>query len=115
MTSTPTPVFGLTPAAAARINALTAGGEFAGKMLRLSINPGGCSGFEYAYEFIAAPTPDDEVFEKDGARLVVDATSLDLLRGAQLDFESGLMGSMFVVKNPNATSGCGCGNSFGVS
>ena len=105
----------ISDSAAARINALTATGEFAGQMLRLAVNPGGCSGFEYAYSFTTTTNPDDKVFENAGARLVVDDVSLGLLAGTVLDYESNLMGAQFSVKNPNATSGCGCGNSFGIA
>jgi iron-sulfur cluster assembly accessory protein len=101
-------------AAAARINALTASGEHAGQMLRIAINPGGCSGFEYAFSFTPAANADDTLVENAGARVVIDETSLALLNGAMLDYETNLIGAHFAIKNPNATSGCGCGNSFGV-
>lgn len=102
----------LSETAAQRINTLTSKGEFAGQMLRLAVNPGGCSGFEYAFSFDTTTKPDDAVFEKDGAKLVVDQVSLQLLDGSTLNYIDNLMGAMFVVENPNAASGCGCGNSF---
>jgi iron-sulfur cluster insertion protein len=105
----------ISDSAAVRIKALTASGEFAGQMLRLTVNPGGCSGFEYAYSFTSTTQDDDKIFENNGARLVVDAASLQLLGGAVLDYETNLMGAHFAIKNPNATSGCGCGNSFGIA
>ena len=94
--------------------ALTASGDYAGQVLRVAINPGGCSGFEYTFSFTPSTNTDDKVFEANGARVVVDETSLELLTGATLDFKTSLMGSHFAITNPNATSGCGCGNSFGV-
>jgi iron-sulfur cluster insertion protein len=81
--------------------------------LRLSVQGGGCSGFQYSYDFDTAPTsPTDFVLEKDGAILVVDDVSIELLNGSMLDYVESLAGASFEIKNPNATSGCGCGNSF---
>lgn len=104
----------LTDSAAARINALTASGEHAGHALRLAVDPGGCSGFEYKFSFTQAATDEDRTFTHNNARLVVDGVSLGLLGGATLDYTETLMGSHFKIINPNATSGCGCGNSFGI-
>ncbi|TWB18520.1 iron-sulfur cluster insertion protein [Nitrospirillum amazonense] len=81
-------------------------------MMRLSVSGGGCSGFQYGFSFDATTHDDDHVFERDGARLVVDDTSLDLLAGAEVDFVEELAGSYFKVTNPNASSSCGCGQSF---
>lgn len=86
----------------------------AGLMLRLSVSGGGCAGFQYGFSFDEATTADDIVFEKNGVKVVVDETSLDLLGGATLDFVEDLMGASFQVRNPNATSSCGCGSSFAV-
>lgn len=102
----------LSETAVARIHALTDTGDFAGQMLRLAVNPGGCSGFEYAFSFDTKTNDDDIVFEKNGAKLVIDTASHDLLDGSTLNYIDNLMGAMFVVENPNAASGCGCGNSF---
>lgn len=102
----------ISDSAANRINALTASGDYQGQLLRLAVNPGGCSGFEYAFSFDTAVLTSDHVFEHAGARMVVDQASLDLLNGCTLNYKDDLMGAMFVVENPNATSGCGCGNSF---
>ena len=104
----------LTDSAAARINSLTSTPEFAGQLLRLTVDAGGCSGFEYHYAFAPAPEVGDEVFENAGARLAIDQTSLQLLDGATLDYEISLMGAQFKIVNPNAVAGCGCGNSFAV-
>lgn len=104
----------ISDSAAARINALTAEGEFKGQMLRLTVNPGGCAGFEYAFSFDTKTGADDKTFSHAGATLVVDSASYDLLQGSVLNYIDNLMGAMFVVENPQAQSGCGCGNSFSV-
>ncbi len=103
----------LTPAAAARVAAIA---ERQGKpaILRLSVEGGGCSGFQYKFGLADAPQAGDTIAETNGARLVVDDMSLDLVRGAQVDFVDNLGGAHFAVTNPNAASGCGCGTSFSV-
>lgn len=103
----------LTPAAAARVAAIA---ERQGKpaMLRLAVEGGGCSGFQYRFGLAEGVEPDDTVAETDGVQLVVDAMSLDLIRGAHVDFVDSLGGAAFRVDNPNAASGCGCGSSFSV-
>ena len=83
-------------------------------MLRLSIDAGGCSGFQYSFGFSEETNDDDHVFENHGVKLVVDDVSLDLIDGAEIDFVEQMVGSAFQVKNPNAESGCGCGSSFSV-
>ncbi len=80
--------------------------------LRLTVSGGGCSGFQYAFAFDPAVNDDDHVFTRDGVDLVVDDVSLDLIAGAEVDFVEDLMGASFQIRNPNATSSCGCGNSF---
>ncbi|WP_114391665.1 iron-sulfur cluster insertion protein ErpA [Oleisolibacter albus] len=107
-------IVGLSASAAARVRTLAAQEGNPGLMLRLSVSGGGCSGFQYHYDFDAARQADDHVFERDGARLVVDDTSLDLLAGAEVDFVEDLMGSYFKINNPNASSSCGCGSSFAI-
>ena len=83
--------------------------------LRVSVLAGGCSGFQYRFALDdGAIQPDDLVIENAGARVLVDSASLDLLAGARLDYTDELMGSHFTVKNPVATSACGCGTSFSV-
>ncbi len=82
--------------------------------LRVAVLAGGCSGFQYKFELDEAVQPDDLVVERGPARVVVDPVSMDLLAGAQLDYTDELMGSHFTVRNPNATSACGCGTSFSV-
>ena len=83
-------------------------------ILRLSVDGGGCAGFTYQFE-LAEPAEGDTVAETDGATLVVDPVSLDLVRGSAVDFVEDLGGAAFRVTNPNAASGCGCGSSFGLS
>lgn len=103
----------LTPAAAARVAAIAAR-QNKPAILRLSVEGGGCSGFQYRFGFADAPEPADLVAETDGVRLVVDDISLDLVRGASVDYVEALGGASFKVENPNAASGCGCGTSFSV-
>jgi len=83
--------------------------------LRVFVTGGGCSGFQYGFSFDNATQPDDHMFERNGVKMVIDDTSLDLLSGAEVDFVEDLVGSSFQVKNPNATSSCGCGSSFAVA
>ena len=83
-------------------------------MLRLSVSGGGCSGFSYGFSLDDKQGDDDHLFQDHGVTLVVDDTSLDLLAGSTVDFVEDLVGSAFSIKNPNATSTCGCGSSFSV-
>lgn len=103
----------LSAAAAARVAAI-AGKQGKPAILRLSVEGGGCSGFQYRFGFADEVEGDDSVVETDGVRLVVDPVSLDLVRGATVDFVETLGGAAFKVENPNAQSGCGCGSSFSV-
>ena len=82
--------------------------------LRVAVLAGGCSGFQYKFELDEAAQPDDLVIERGAARVLVDPASMDLLAGSELDYTDALMGAHFTVKNPNATSACGCGTSFSV-
>jgi len=107
------PDIALTPAAAARVAAIAAK-QSKPAILRLSVEGGGCSGFQYKFGFADAVEADDTVAELGGVQLVVDSVSLDLVRGAQVDFVDSLGGAHFNVINPNAASGCGCGTSFSV-
>ena len=86
----------------------------AGLMLRLSVSGGGCSGFQYGFSFDKSQQQDDRIFERNGVKVVIDDTSLELLAGAEIDFVEDLVGASFQIKNPNASSSCGCGNSFSV-
>ena len=83
-------------------------------MLRLSVSGGGCSGFQYGFSFDKSQQQDDRVFERNGVKVVIDDTSLELLAGAEIDFVEDLVGASFQIRNPNASSSCGCGNSFSV-
>ena len=83
-------------------------------VLRILVKGGGCSGFQYVFDIEKAFAADDFVVSRDGATVVVDPTSLELIRGSELDFVDDLMGQSFRVKNPNATASCGCGTSFSV-
>jgi iron-sulfur cluster assembly accessory protein len=103
----------VTDRAARRINAILAR-EPEGSMLRLSVNGGGCSGFQYDFGFDTIPGSDDLVIEKDGVRVLVDAVSLPFVAGSVLDFVDDLMGQSFRVQNPNAKAACGCGTSFSI-
>ena len=102
----------LSARAAKRIQALLESEGKAGHRLRLAVSGGGCQGFQYNFSFDDARNADDVVFSRDGAEMVVDETSLDLLAGSEVDFVEDLIGSYFAVKNPNAKSSCGCGSSF---
>ena len=83
--------------------------------LRISVEGGGCSGFSYNYDLVdEQPAQDDQVFERDGARIYVDSLSLVYMGGSKIDFIDNLMGQAFQIENPNAVASCGCGTSFSV-
>lgn len=103
----------LSAAAAARIKSVVAE-EPPGAGLRVAVEGGGCSGFQYEIGVAPAANGDDLVIERDGARLFVDPVSLPFLLGSEVDWVEELIGASFKVKNPNATSSCGCGVSFSV-
>ncbi len=103
----------LSPSAASRVAAIaTKQGKPA--MLRLSVEGGGCAGFQYRFGLADEVETDDIAVTQDGVTLVVDPVSLDLVRGSVVDFVESLGGAAFQVTNPNAASGCGCGTSFSV-
>src|SRR5438045_7424877 len=104
----------ITDSAARRIAALKQQEEAEGAFLRIAVSGGGCSGFQYGLSFDEQRNPDDFVFERDGVQVIIDDVSLDLLNGAEVDFVEDLMGASFQIKNPNAASSCGCGNSFSI-
>lgn len=83
-----------------------------GLKLRVFVTGGGCSGFQYGFTFDESTNEDDTVLEKNGVTLLVDPMSYQYLVGAEIDYQEGLDGAQFVIKNPNATSTCGCGSSF---
>ena len=105
--------FDVTPNAAKRIAFLTSK-ETKPVMMRIAVLNNNCSNFQYNFSFENARQDDDLVIERDGAAVLVDSTSLELLKGSELDYVEEMVGSSFQVKNPNATSSCGCGNSFSV-
>ena len=80
--------------------------------LRVFVTGGGCSGFQYGFTFDEVQNEDDTVMEKNGVQLLVDPMSYQYLIGAEIDYSEGLEGAQFVIKNPNATTTCGCGSSF---
>jgi iron-sulfur cluster insertion protein len=106
---------GLSGAAARRIAELRRQNGNDGLMLRVAVSGGGCSGFQYGFSFDDAVAEEDRIFERDGVRVVVDEVSLDLLAGAEIDYVDELIGASFQVRNPNASSSCGCGNSFSIA
>ena len=85
-----------------------------GTMLRVSVEGGGCSGFQYKFDVERTRADDDLVIARDGAVVVVDPASVPFLAGSEVDFVDDLMGASFRVNNPNATASCGCGSSFAV-
>ncbi|HXW70020.1 MAG TPA: iron-sulfur cluster assembly accessory protein [Methylocella sp.] len=103
----------LTERAARRIAEILRG-EPPGSSLRVGVDGGGCSGFTYTYNLTTESAAGDLVVERDGARVVIDPISLDILRGSKIDFVDDLMGRMFKIDNPAATASCGCGSSFAI-
>ena len=83
-------------------------------LMRVSVEGGGCSGFQYRFELVQDGAPDDLIIERDGARVVVDPISLGFVRGAEIDFVDELIGASFKINNPNVTASCGCGTSFSI-
>jgi iron-sulfur cluster insertion protein len=104
----------LTERAARRIAELKVMENTPAAFLRLAVSGGGCSGFQYGFSFDDERRDDDVVFQRADVQVVIDEVSLELLKGAEIDFVEDLMGAYFQVKNPNAATSCGCGNSFSV-
>ena len=103
----------LSPSAAKRILALSVS-EGRPLMLRVAVEGGGCSGFQYQFDLVGQAEADDLKIERDGAAALVDVISLALLKGSEIDFVDELAGAEFRVRNPNAKSSCGCGVSFSI-
>jgi iron-sulfur cluster insertion protein len=103
-----------TTQAAAKVADLIAQEDTPGLMLRVYIQGGGCSGFQYGFTFDETVQDGDTEIVTDGVKLLVDPMSLQYLMGAEIDYTEGLQGAQFVIRNPNATTTCGCGSSFGV-
>jgi iron-sulfur cluster insertion protein len=106
------PALTISASAARRLNTVLAEGP--GAALRISVKGGGCSGFQYEFGVDESRAEDDYVVTRDGATVVVDPISLEMMKGSELDFVDDLMGRAFKVKNPNAVASCGCGVSFTV-
>jgi iron-sulfur cluster assembly accessory protein len=87
-------------------------GEPAGTMLRVSVEGGGCSGFQYKFDMERAKADDDLVLNRDSATVLIDPVSVGFMAGSEIDFVEDLIGAAFKVKNPNVTASCGCGTSF---
>lgn len=104
----------VTDGAARRIAQLAAAEGKPGVMLRVTVSGGGCSGFKYGFDLDDKTNDDDRLFRNGDATVVVDEVSLDLLKNAHIDYVEDLVGSYFAIKNPNASSTCGCGSSFSV-
>jgi iron-sulfur cluster insertion protein len=103
-----------TPAAAAKVAELIQDEGNPGLMLRVYIQGGGCSGFQYGFTFDEAVHEGDAEVVTDGVKLLIDPMSMQYLSGAEIDYTEGLQGAQFVIRNPNASTTCGCGSSFSV-
>lgn len=101
-----------TESAASKVKELIVEEGNADLKLRVFVTGGGCSGFQYGFTFDEVTNDDDTVMEKNGVTLLIDPMSFQYLSGAEIDYQEGLEGAQFVIKNPNATSTCGCGSSF---
>ncbi len=109
----PAPIL-FTDAAAAKVADLVAEEGNPELKLRVFVQGGGCSGFQYGFTFDEVANEDDTQMQKNGVTLLIDAMSLQYLTGAEIDYKDDLQGAQFVIKNPNATTTCGCGSSFSV-
>lgn len=114
MTAQTSSPISLSESAARRVSFLVEKEGKPGLMLRVTVSGGGCSGFQYGFSFDERQNPDDIIVESGGARVVVDTLSLMYLTGSEIDFVEDLAGAAFAIRNPNATSSCGCGTSFAV-
>lgn len=104
----------ITESAVKRLSTLLKDEEDKNTKLRIYITGGGCSGFQYGFTFDSNKSDDDLIIEKESVSIIVDPMSMQYLIGSVLDFQEGLEGSRFVIKNPNAKTTCGCGSSFGI-
>ena len=103
----------LSERAAKRINELLSE-DAAASLFRVSVEGGGCSGFQYKFELVSDTAPDDILIERDGATVAIDPVSADFVKGSEIDFVEELIGAQFKIHNPNATASCGCGTSFSI-
>jgi iron-sulfur cluster assembly accessory protein len=113
MDNAPTTEFKVTERAARQIGAIL-GREPPGTMLRVSVEGGGCSGFQYKFDMERDQAADDVAITRDGATVLIDRTSLGYLAGSEIDFVDDLIGASFRINNPQATASCGCGTSFSI-
>ncbi len=104
----------LTDSAISQLNALITSKANPELRFRVYVQGGGCSGFQYGFQFEEEAATDDMEFDRNGVKLVIDPLSLQYLSGAEVDFIDDLMGTRFIVNNPNASTTCGCGASFGI-
>ena len=105
---------GITRSAALKVRELIIADGGGDKALRVYVQGGGCSGFQYGFEFADAPENDDMVVENLGVRMVIDPMSFQYLMGSEVDYKEDLQGARFTIANPNASTTCGCGSSFGI-
>ena len=110
----PAPAVELSASAARRIAEVLGQDEHRGMALRISVSGGGCSGFQYGFNLDDARQMGDLVIERDGATVLIDDVSLDLLKGSIIDYVEDMIGASFAIRNPVAKTSCGCGNSFSV-
>jgi len=103
----------LSSSAAEQINAIMLKSND-GPYLRVAVEGGGCSGFQYKFDFASTPEDDDIVIERDGAQVLIDTVSLEFLSGSEIHYAKELIGSAFKIRNPNAVAACGCGTSFSI-
>ena len=108
-----TPNINMSASAAQQINAIMAK-QAEPTFLRVAVDGGGCSGFQYRFEFATAPNDDDLIIERDGAKILIDEISQEFLKDSEIDYVNELIGSAFKIHNPNATASCGCGTSFSI-
>ena len=111
-TTTPSTTVTLTERAAKRIREIASQEKGAHPALRVSVEGGGCSGFQYIFDLVKDSANDDTVLERDGARVLIDPVSLQYMAGSEIDFVDDLIGASFKVRNPQATASCGCWTSF---
>lgn len=104
----------ITDSAVSRIKEITSKGDEKGKKLRISVNSGGCSGFQYQYDFIEQEKSEDMIFTKDGISIIIDPISIEFLKGSEVNYVQTLGFASFEIKNPNSEARCGCGNSFSI-
>ena len=103
-----------TDSAANRVSELIAEEGNSDLMLRVYVQGGGCSGFQYGFTFDESVNEDDTEIQKNGVKVLIDAMSIQYLTGAEIDYKEDVSGSQFVIRNPNASTSCGCGSSFSV-